>query len=488
MRVQMQKRGFTLIELLVVIAIIGLLAAILFPVFSNAVKKAKQTQCLNNVKQMALAYTMFVQDNREIGPDAQTWAQELESYVGNRKMYTCPLDTNGEGSVSYAYNGALVDMAGNGLNASVVTNPSEVGLFTDATSRKFPGGAVLNWVGDPTAQPEFRHSYCLSYADGHAEAVGGKKNVDADSIYSPIGRAFFQAPGYGWVVNPTAGVFAPTNLGDSSFQLNIAGSTTVEPIWKAAIAGWEHAGGVTPTIDLKGSSAWNQANAYGAPHMGGSSSTKTTISTDSTIIATDALGVIIPTTSTLNIKSMTQGDMLKMMNGTLFNKPYTVYTRDAVSGTREYWTKFYNGTGDNANGSFTSGTDDATIMGYDAASSNMTLVFVASAQEMIEKVAQDPTGIGYCGLGEADPTKVMVVPFKTKAGVVQKYDRPAVAKGLTAADGWGIQRPIYAINVTTDPAATAMFNYLKSDTFRNSLIFKSEFFAPKTSMSAYTVL
>jgi len=107
MRSLRKTRGFTLIELLVVIAIIAILAAMLLPALAKAREKARQSNCISNLKQIGLAAFMYCDDNKEIYPNCTTyvnaatigiglspqveeWYTLLRPYITDTKIMACP--------------------------------------------------------------------------------------------------------------------------------------------------------------------------------------------------------------------------------------------------------------------------------------------------------------------------------------------------------------------------------------------------------------
>lgn len=179
------QRGFTLIELLVVIAIIAILAAILFPVFARAREKARQTSCLSNVKQIALAGLMYAQDWEESlcpyyldgayeyknGTYGGMWYKLLEPYLRNEQILACPSygyrrppNTYDDHTSGYGWNRHItVDDS-----LSTVEYPSESLMLADAGGS---GNYRVYAVVYETAYIDQRHNggANVGFVDGHAK-------------------------------------------------------------------------------------------------------------------------------------------------------------------------------------------------------------------------------------------------------------------------------------------------------------------------------
>lgn len=176
-----RRTGFTLIELLVVIAIIGILAAILFPVFAQARENARRTSCLSNLKQIAAAMQMYVQDNDQSYPPvlpmadddgSNGWSWELHKVANSEEIFQCPSEKNDalQGFTDYWMNSKLLS-----LKEAEVSFPAVTVLCGDGDGD--PAGYVKpstdpqygDW--EPTAEYARRHLGGANYAfaDGHAK-------------------------------------------------------------------------------------------------------------------------------------------------------------------------------------------------------------------------------------------------------------------------------------------------------------------------------
>ncbi|MCX7687346.1 MAG: type II secretion system GspH family protein [Fimbriimonadales bacterium] len=203
----MRRVGFTLIELLVVIAIIAVLAALLFPVFSRARAKARQSACISNLRQIGMSIEMYGMDHGDRYPLAvdptdkytpQIWQEHpewqqwipylpllheaLQPYQKSREIWRCPSDTGmevqdftGEAfparpslyeqyGTSYLFR---TEIAFRQMIIGGMQFPAETNMLFDGTGKWH--GSKRFFAPDYPPDPDYRYN-CL-FADLHVKNI-----------------------------------------------------------------------------------------------------------------------------------------------------------------------------------------------------------------------------------------------------------------------------------------------------------------------------
>jgi prepilin-type N-terminal cleavage/methylation domain-containing protein len=170
-RISAGKGAFTLIELLVVVAIIAILAALLLPALASAKERAKTTACLNNLRQIGGALSLYVDDNGDGVPSARSFGVAAGDTVGAAQTFNFTVDYGGVISLLHLGNDRALwcpsDLKQVPANFATISNLSPVSydyrfvVWNDSVL--YPGLRLLSFAR-PTGQVIYHEAYDFHYA------------------------------------------------------------------------------------------------------------------------------------------------------------------------------------------------------------------------------------------------------------------------------------------------------------------------------------
>ncbi|MBV9867954.1 MAG: DUF1559 domain-containing protein [Abitibacteriaceae bacterium] len=205
--VQSLKPSFSWVEAVVVLIILGVLAAILMPVFSRERENAYQSSCQSNLKQTGLGLMQYTQDYDDKFPLAEAddeasimvggqatygWADAIQPYLLTPALYHCPTklanqheaDPDQPGTfvvnpVSSGYTDYWLNRNLCGVPTGQLLQPAHTFMAGDgntdydATNARYSLPALpITWRNNHTS-PAWRHFDCADYlfTDGHVKAL-----------------------------------------------------------------------------------------------------------------------------------------------------------------------------------------------------------------------------------------------------------------------------------------------------------------------------